>query len=243
MTAAPPCFPAPARPSKRAATLPISCAASRSSPAWTPIPSASPTGFSPGFRSGSNGKWSSPPAPRSRPGVWPRWTWKATFRPAPIRTRSAAAARCTPARRARLAAAIEEWLTAENERDRHNQGEVDDSTAQALQRIADGIGYLDILSASLEGTARPPARPARRRLWTAPPARARRLHRQTNACRPAAAPADRRAEADPRPRHRRLWPHPRFAGRHAAPARARRDGQALWPCARGSSARRAGCSA
>ena len=50
-----------------------------------------------------------------------------------------------------LAAAIEEWLTAENERDRHNQGEVDDSTAQALQRIADGIGYLDILSASLEG--------------------------------------------------------------------------------------------
>jgi len=50
-----------------------------------------------------------------------------------------------------LAAAIEEWLKAEEQRDKNNTGEVDDATATALQQIVGGIGYLDILTGSLDG--------------------------------------------------------------------------------------------
>jgi hypothetical protein len=50
-----------------------------------------------------------------------------------------------------LAASIEEWLKAEEQRDKNNQGEVDPATAAALRQVADGIGYLDILSTTLDG--------------------------------------------------------------------------------------------
>jgi hypothetical protein len=50
-----------------------------------------------------------------------------------------------------LAASIEAWLKAEEQRDKNNTGEVDDATEQALQKVVDGIGYLDILTGSLDG--------------------------------------------------------------------------------------------
>jgi hypothetical protein len=50
-----------------------------------------------------------------------------------------------------LAASIEQWLVAEEQRDKDNQGEVDAATADALQKIANGIGFLDVLSATLDG--------------------------------------------------------------------------------------------
>jgi hypothetical protein len=50
-----------------------------------------------------------------------------------------------------LAASIEQWLRAEEQRDKDNQGEVNNATAQALQQIADGIGYLDIMTGTLDG--------------------------------------------------------------------------------------------
>jgi hypothetical protein len=50
-----------------------------------------------------------------------------------------------------LAAAIEEWLKVEEQRDKNNQGEVDAATAAALHHISDGIGYLDVLSTTLDG--------------------------------------------------------------------------------------------
>jgi hypothetical protein len=50
-----------------------------------------------------------------------------------------------------LAGAIEEWLKVEEQRDTTNQGEVDGPTATALHRVADNIGYLDVLSTTLDG--------------------------------------------------------------------------------------------
>ncbi len=50
-----------------------------------------------------------------------------------------------------LAASIGEWLKAEEQRDKNNTGEVDAATEQALQKVVDGIGYLDILTGSLDG--------------------------------------------------------------------------------------------
>lgn len=52
-----------------------------------------------------------------------------------------------------LAAAIEEWLKAEEQRDKDNQGEIDGPTADALQNVANGIGFLDVMSATLDGFA------------------------------------------------------------------------------------------
>lgn len=50
-----------------------------------------------------------------------------------------------------LAAGILEWLKVEEQRDRNNEGEVDNQTALALHRIADGIGFLDVLAGALDG--------------------------------------------------------------------------------------------
>ena len=50
-----------------------------------------------------------------------------------------------------LAASIEQWLTAEEQRDIDNLGEVDGPTADALQQVANGIGFLDVMSATLDG--------------------------------------------------------------------------------------------
>lgn len=50
-----------------------------------------------------------------------------------------------------LAASIEEWLKTEEQRDRDNQGEVDGDTAAALHNVADGIGFLDIVTGTLDG--------------------------------------------------------------------------------------------
>jgi hypothetical protein len=50
-----------------------------------------------------------------------------------------------------LAGSIQEWLTAEQQRDAENQGEADEAAEQALALVADAIGYLDIVSASFDG--------------------------------------------------------------------------------------------
>lgn len=50
-----------------------------------------------------------------------------------------------------LAAAIEKWLEVENQKDTENLGEVDEATEAALDRIADGIDTIDVLSATLDG--------------------------------------------------------------------------------------------
>jgi hypothetical protein len=50
-----------------------------------------------------------------------------------------------------LAGAIEEWLKLEEQRDTNNQGEVDDETAKALHKVANHIGSLDVLAATLDG--------------------------------------------------------------------------------------------
>lgn len=50
-----------------------------------------------------------------------------------------------------LAAGIEEWLKVEEQRDKDNQGEIDDATAAALHQIADGIGFLDVLTGTMDG--------------------------------------------------------------------------------------------
>lgn len=49
-----------------------------------------------------------------------------------------------------LAGAIQEWLTAERQRDHDNQGEADDATADALARVAATIQAIDIVTASLD---------------------------------------------------------------------------------------------
>ena len=49
-----------------------------------------------------------------------------------------------------LAAAIEDWMKAEDARDKENAGEADEKTETALATIADHIETLDVLSASLE---------------------------------------------------------------------------------------------
>ena len=50
-----------------------------------------------------------------------------------------------------LAEAIRAWGRAEDERDTHNEGEADEATEDALDRIADAIDSLDLVSASLDG--------------------------------------------------------------------------------------------
>lgn len=50
-----------------------------------------------------------------------------------------------------IAGAIEEWLKMEEQRDVRNEGEVDGPTAAALHRVAEGIGHLDVLAATLDG--------------------------------------------------------------------------------------------
>jgi hypothetical protein len=50
-----------------------------------------------------------------------------------------------------LASSIEEWIKAEEQRDIDGQGEVDGPTADALQSVANGIGFLDVMSATLDG--------------------------------------------------------------------------------------------
>ena len=50
-----------------------------------------------------------------------------------------------------LRSSIEEFLKAEEQRDVNNTGEIDGPTATALQTIANGIGALDVLTATLDG--------------------------------------------------------------------------------------------
>ena len=52
-----------------------------------------------------------------------------------------------------LAASINTWLTNEEQLDLNNQGETDPTTEAALRQIADGIGNLDVLTATLDGFA------------------------------------------------------------------------------------------
>jgi hypothetical protein len=49
-----------------------------------------------------------------------------------------------------LAAAIDDWMTAETARDAENAGEADDETQEALAAIADAAETLDLLAASLD---------------------------------------------------------------------------------------------
>jgi hypothetical protein len=50
-----------------------------------------------------------------------------------------------------LASAIRDWMTAEDQRDQHNQGEADPATEAALGDVATHIENLDVLAASLDG--------------------------------------------------------------------------------------------
>ena len=50
-----------------------------------------------------------------------------------------------------LEASIRTWLTTEEQRDLNNDGETDPATEEALRKIADGIGYLDVLTTMLDG--------------------------------------------------------------------------------------------
>jgi hypothetical protein len=50
-----------------------------------------------------------------------------------------------------LAASIDEWLKTEEARDVSNQGEADPATAASLHHIAENIGLLDIVTATLDG--------------------------------------------------------------------------------------------
>ena len=50
-----------------------------------------------------------------------------------------------------LASAIRDWMTAEEQRDKNNQGEADPATQSALGDIATHIEHLDVLAASIDG--------------------------------------------------------------------------------------------
>ena len=50
-----------------------------------------------------------------------------------------------------LASAIRDWMTAEEQRDKNNQGEADPATQSAFGDIATHIEHLDVLAASIDG--------------------------------------------------------------------------------------------
>ena len=50
-----------------------------------------------------------------------------------------------------LASAIRDWMTAEDQRDKNNQGEADEATEAALSAVATHIESLDVLAANLDG--------------------------------------------------------------------------------------------